>query len=247
MIGQKFGNLTVIAKHGSNKWGTIIWLCQCDCGDMTTARTNGLRRGDNKSCGCTRKSVEKKSGLTGGRSRGPNGQLLPVDLNGETIGDLSVIRPHGETSIGTTTWLCKCGKCGKKITGTPSKLRSQQTCRGDRHTTNGRSRYRSGFRIVLSDYREGAKERGIAWSLNDTQARSLFSGDCYYCGSPPTKERGSDKGIFLWNGIDRKDSKGDYIEDNCVSCCSKCNYMKGALPFDEFIELIKRIASHLQF
>lgn len=30
----------------------VMWLCRCDCGNITTVRTYSLKCGDTKSCGC---------------------------------------------------------------------------------------------------------------------------------------------------------------------------------------------------
>lgn len=51
LVGQKFGRLTVIEYVGFiNKRGR--WKCLCECGNITIARTDALKRGDKKSCGC---------------------------------------------------------------------------------------------------------------------------------------------------------------------------------------------------
>lgn len=58
LIGRKFGRLTV-RKEGSSiqrKDGSTIatWECICDCGNITTVRTQNLTSGMTKSCGCLR-------------------------------------------------------------------------------------------------------------------------------------------------------------------------------------------------
>lgn len=52
MLGVKFGRLTPILKirHGPAK--IIMWVCQCECGNLSVARTQCLKRGESKSCGC---------------------------------------------------------------------------------------------------------------------------------------------------------------------------------------------------
>lgn len=51
--GQVFGKLTVIREDGRNSHGDIMWLCQCECGNTCFCPSSGLRRGNNKSCGCS--------------------------------------------------------------------------------------------------------------------------------------------------------------------------------------------------
>ena len=52
LAGERFGKLTVLSKHGTAKDGGIIWLCKCDCGNRTTAKSGNLRSGHTLSCGC---------------------------------------------------------------------------------------------------------------------------------------------------------------------------------------------------
>lgn len=53
LVGQRFGNLTVLEKGGKTKQGTS-WGCLCDCGSATKVTTGRLRIGHTKSCGCLR-------------------------------------------------------------------------------------------------------------------------------------------------------------------------------------------------
>lgn len=34
LIGERFGRLTVIEKTDKRKNGSIVWKCQCDCGNI---------------------------------------------------------------------------------------------------------------------------------------------------------------------------------------------------------------------
>lgn len=53
LTGQKFGKLTVI-KQGPYYNNNIQWICKCECGNLTTVRSNYLLSGHTKSCGCNR-------------------------------------------------------------------------------------------------------------------------------------------------------------------------------------------------
>lgn len=56
--GERFGRLLVIREYGRDKHGNVLWLCRClgkhgdDCGAETIVRSNDLRSGKTKSCGC---------------------------------------------------------------------------------------------------------------------------------------------------------------------------------------------------
>ncbi len=56
LVGQEFGNLTVVGLHTEsrqNKGGKQRqWLCQCKCGNMHLSVSDHLKNGYTKSCGC---------------------------------------------------------------------------------------------------------------------------------------------------------------------------------------------------
>lgn len=54
LTGQHFGKVTVFKRKGKSKEGEILWLCHCECGNITTIRGNKLRSGHTQSCGCLR-------------------------------------------------------------------------------------------------------------------------------------------------------------------------------------------------
>lgn len=56
MLGNKYGRLTVIRYYGKNKNGNSLWICECDCGNITNPIVNSsLTSGRTKSCGCLEK------------------------------------------------------------------------------------------------------------------------------------------------------------------------------------------------
>lgn len=55
LLGRRFGRLTVISHSGSTKDGSSLWLCQCDCGNQTTAQGKVLQFGARVSCGCAKR------------------------------------------------------------------------------------------------------------------------------------------------------------------------------------------------
>ena len=54
LTGQRFGQLIAIKPMEERKNGSIMWECQCDCGNTTFVRSNSLLSGNTKSCGCLR-------------------------------------------------------------------------------------------------------------------------------------------------------------------------------------------------
>lgn len=57
--GNVYGRLTVLRQAGVNKYKIMCWLCQCACGNQKIISGYSLRRGNSKSCGCSRGYSQK--------------------------------------------------------------------------------------------------------------------------------------------------------------------------------------------
>ncbi len=108
LTGQKFGRLTVIEKTDKRKCGFVVWLCRCDCGNEYEVRSNCLRNGVTRSCGCLYKEVK---------------QQLALDLTGQRFGRLTAIERTANKYKHAVTWRCKCD-CGNITDVTVSSLTS---------------------------------------------------------------------------------------------------------------------------
>ena len=123
LTGYKFHYLTVLKPtEKRNSGGSILWECQCDCGNITYATSTELKSGHKKSCGCLQKKTASKIG-----------QQNLIDLTGQRFGKLIVISknrsektPNGSTAI---FWNCKCD-CGNTciIRGNSLKTKNSQSC-----------------------------------------------------------------------------------------------------------------------
>jgi hypothetical protein len=85
--------------------------------------------------------------------------------------------------------------------------------------------------------------------LSKEEFKILTKQNCYYCGVEPLQEAkpaNLKNGIYLYNGIDRKDDNIGYEINNCVTSCKKCNYMKQGLTDIEFFEHIQKILESQQ-
>ena len=59
MIGKKYNSLTVLSfskKIYVSGRRRYMMNCQCDCGNLLTARTDSVKAGNKKSCGCVKRS-----------------------------------------------------------------------------------------------------------------------------------------------------------------------------------------------
>lgn len=92
--GKKFNKLTVvnISSRKTRSSGTM-WDCICECGNTTTVRSNHLRNGIVKSCGCL---IELR------------------DLRGIKFNRLTVIDEPPIRKGNRVFWRCSC-ECGKVV------------------------------------------------------------------------------------------------------------------------------------
>ena len=104
----------------------------------------------------------------------------------------------------------------------------------------------STFNKIYRDYKDRARKKGLDWGITKERAMEMFTDNCFYCGSPPTRIRDipDRKGTFTYNGIDRRDSGLGYVSDNCVACCWECNDMKDVMGYADFIEHVFKICFH---
>ena len=127
---------------------------------------------------------------------------------------------HRENSQYQKTGETLCGNCANKRM---SGARNSQY-------KHGNSRY--------CEYRNNARRRGLEFNLSVSEFEHLTERECHYCGGFSSEWDTQSRG----NGIDRKDSDRGYLEENCVPCCSKCNFVKNSMAYNDFINYIKRIA-----
>lgn len=234
LTGKRFNKLTAIkrVKTPENVKGKrTYWLCKCDCGREKIVWGCHLTLGRIKSCGCLLKESKSK-------------QIK--DLTGKTFGNLLVIKKveTPENIKGKDIyWLCKCD-CGKEKIIRGRNLRGGNTVSCGHYSKEVRKKpfgY-SAKRNRYSSYKSDAKKRNIIFSLSFEKFIELTTQNCFYCGSvPSTIEKNKyNNGDFIYNGIDRIDSKKGYIKENVVPSCTKCNLAKGKMDIDDFYSWIEK-------
>ena len=87
-----------------------------------------------------------------------------------------------------------------------------------------------------STFKSQARRRGIPFSITELEHFAIAMQQCSYCGG---KESTS-----MFNGIDRFDSNGDYTLQNLVPCCKMCNFMKGSMGRQQFLQHVNAIQLH---
>lgn len=169
---------------------------------------------------------------------------------GKRFGRLTVLKElKRRGGSGEKRYECKC-VCGTRHKTAGTRLRSGHTksC-GCLSVDTGRklaakyakaTAYKKrkapghrGLTYLLNTYQAAARKRDRAWKLTREEFKHLTSSACYYCNKPPNRKvspgrtsAGRVNATYIYNGIDRVDSKGGYTTDNCVPCCAECNEIK---------------------
>lgn len=172
---------------------------------------------------------------------------------GDVYGSLTVvsepfIKKQGNTSRYFVDVLCICGT---KKTFSCSKLRSGDckqcsNCSFKQRSEKAKtvSQYEQMFRRLVLDR---SKKHNIDITLTVNDYAKIISQNCFYCNDAPRlttrfsmRKYVNTEPVFA-NGIDRIDSSLGYTLDNCIPCCTSCNYAKHQLTQQEFFEKISKI------
>ncbi len=174
------------------------------------------------------------------------------DLTGERYGKLLVVSfSHSDQGC---WWNVKCDCGTEKIAYAASLKRGGTTSCGcsriDRAKAfAAKTDHASLWHRIAYSYKNGAKQRGIEFSLSEEEVHELVTKDCFYCKAPPSNVMygGRNKNYYvLHNGIDRSDNDLGYITGNVVPCCRRCNYAKRDMSVEEFLTWAHRLARHTQ-
>jgi hypothetical protein len=225
ITGQKFGMLTAVSFVYTDRWQQSVWLFRCDCGNTKEIKAGKVRAGKTKSCGCL-----KHQNITGQKFA----MLTAISCDDERS---SRIKTH------TFWWFrCDCGKI-RSIAKSCVMLGRTKSC-GCLHRITNQNRSINWQGKVFTNYRNGANQRGLVFSLSREQFSEIIEKDCFYCGTHPDKTIGYYGQSYAYNGVDRVDNSRGYEPGNVVPCCSMCNLMKKAYSAEQFIEHAKKIAAH---
>lgn len=108
LTGQRFGKLVATKETNKRNYGSVVWECQCDCGETALVTSGNLRSGHTQSCGC--------------------GQI--IDLVGQKFNHLTAIYSISDPNNGRL-WYCRfdCGKTKKNpVSGYALKANKIKDC-----------------------------------------------------------------------------------------------------------------------
>lgn len=180
LIGQRFGQLTVIEDTGKYQDRYVLWRCRCTCGGECFVNTRRLKRGTVTNCGCIPKTTARN---------GP----IAEDLTGIHFGKLKVLY-RAENINNRTCWVCSCS-CGNICTVTAHNLKSGNTksCGCSQHMPLMRIRDLTGQRFgrlrALEPTQKRDKKGSVIWkcrcecgNIAEVTEDSLVFGNYKSCG-----------------------------------------------------------------
>ncbi len=171
---------------------------------------------------------------------------------GKKINKLTIISYDRKTH----KYECLCD-CGNKTHVKGSRLNAgQQSC--SCFSKNVGKRLAHGHyqgegvaatRDIMRNYQQGAKHRQYPFTLEYEYFLNLIKKPCQYCGIEFSMEWKSNRKIvqekpFKYNGVDRVDNTKGYTKDNCVPCCSQCNFAKSKLTKEQWEQWINRLTKY---
>ena len=170
LTGQRFGKLTAISR-AENRGKITFWACNCNCGNSITVDAMSLKRGNTKSCGCSRFD-------------------RAFDLTGQKFGKLTATyRTMGSDKH--IKWYCLCD-CGNSIVICAGGLRNGNTksCGCLQHQVKDLTGQKFGKLTAISQV--GIKNHKTQWlcacdcgNKKTVLAESLKNGNTKSCGCLP--------------------------------------------------------------
>lgn len=112
--GQRFGRLVVSRRNGSDRNGSPLWFCTCDCGKAADIRAGNLRRGQ---IFCTKQCPLYQ-------------EKLRNDLTGKRFGKLvaaEYLRIHDVSGKAIWLFICDCGNSVERVSDN-ALTGNSQTC-----------------------------------------------------------------------------------------------------------------------
>lgn len=175
-----------------------------------------------------------------------------IDLTNQKFAQLTVLAPAPKVGK-RTAWTCRCD-CGNECV-----VKTDHLCQGYTKSCGCRISKKgqpgdAGKSYWFSQYKSSASRRGLCFEIPFADFIRLTQRNCVYCGREPSiRATGSTgksaeskaHGLYIANGLDRKDNALGYTLDNAVPCCSRCNLAKRDMSHTEFIEWIRCTYKHL--
>jgi hypothetical protein len=172
------------------------------------------------------------------------GRLTVIKLNLEFMSEKKKINDR------SAYWncICECGNttisrgttliCGKaKSCGCLMKERVSETHTKDFGISNINNLYKN--------YKQAAYRKNFRFNLTLIEFSNLILKPCHYCGVSDSltnvAKNINGNRLVKHNGIDRINNEIGYELNNCVPCCTFCNYAKRTSSYEDFVFWINNL------
>lgn len=203
LTGEVFERLTPTKHVGSDKWGSALWECLCECGNIVIVTSGSLLSGNTKSCGCLKRQLVGKRNFK--------------DLTGKIFERLVAQEHRGFNKKGGALWQCLC-ECGNTAIVASSNLLSGHTkscgCLDKERRRGENSNFWKGG--ITSEYERIRKSSDSA-----TWRKSVFERDNYTCQLCGDDQGGNLQAHHLKSFSDHKELRFD--PDNGQTLCVTCH------------------------
>lgn len=179
-----------------------------------------------------------------------------INMTGQTIGRLTVLRRDDNKPIGKAFWYCQC-KCGSTTSVWGSNLRRGHvtSCgckRRDRFKYEKRIASESGkwkgYEEISGTYwknlKSNAKLRKLSLTLTIEEAWELFVKQDRKCALSGLDLNFTNMGVLGSASLDRIDSSGGYVLSNLQWVHKDVNRMKSNFTDDYFKDICKKVATN---
>lgn len=195
LTGKRFGKLVAVRRSSDRtKYGSIKWICKCDCGNETEVTVSLLTTGRTRSCGCY--SMERRLNSY-------------HDWTGKRFGRLIAIKRIGNK------WECKCDCGNVTLVATPSLVNGVSRscgCLRSEGLSGAKSRFWKGG---VTEWIHGLKHT----SQYFTWAKKVKKRDNYTCQC--CESRDSLNAHHIYNFIDNMEKAIEM--DNGITLCENCH------------------------
>lgn len=175
-----------------------------------------------------------------------------TDITGQVIGKWKVLRriPLDQRPLTDKNqcWICQCVKCGRERKSSATQLNRLDGCRecaADRRRLKPYEMLYNAAKYRIVHRLDSSKTHVFTLSFKSF-CEFIASGKCHYCWAPIQWSKHNISKNGSGHHVDRKDNRKGYIKSNCVPCCTRCNYGKGArFSYEEWLGMTEYFRSKL--
>jgi hypothetical protein len=205
----------------------IAFICECDCGNKIVVPLKRLKGDNIKSCGCQAAIVRGENGKKNRKYQGTINLKERIAFRKNLAKELG-LNVRSQSFI---SYLVK-NDLSNMIIEYPKRIYKSYNPKIDKVKKEKVRYIRSDEEVLYNRYQKNSIRRGLEFTLDLETYIEAINKPCVYCGEKDKK----------YSGLDRINNKIGYTKENIAPCCEMCNFLKGKLSVEDFINQCKAIA-----